>query len=627
MERNLLIREIGDLSSSQQYFWRPPVIPAKHFGKKFSSADKAAMVAKIVADCQTELNLWSGKKETDTGMYDVVKGYWTDGVGLSSGEAATIIRERKSDILGKVSEPRHPWSAAFVSFIMRKAYPDFYKSRAHNRYIAWAKENRTTDAHPFQAFRVTEVAVEPGDIICFARSKKDWASYEHVKGKLTHGDIVTKVQNGFATTIGGNVNKNVAEKANGYALNSDGYLQQQYVTIKKKRLPKFIAIIKLLPYYEKGAIVSDSYDLPTSGFGAVNPLGYEMEQELQLPDCESREWATTRNGFTKVSWDITPKKTAKESNDAYETRKTRFVNRIHAVLTRSRKDPTDWFNSFTRKDFLGVKINNPIHIELATHLSFVERELIRRYGSASAAATTLGLSQTMSGGRGESATAEVSMHTFGIALDIEIHDNPYLGGKIPFAGNKKMMDSMKTDVYILSKAPKSPKKMDVLNVIFKRAGVLINGSESTYPSGFTYATRLDLYDQLKTLSALTVKYFNLVETANAAELTTLLKLNNSKEWKDLSEAKAIALINKDYDWFRSLVVRYSREIWVKGTGRKKVRKVVPDTLLKDKGFLSLDRRLVDDLGLSWGADYGDIMHFDMRNKCIGERIYSNRNAR
>lgn len=622
MERNLLIKEIGDLFS-REYFWRQPTVPAKIYGKNFLASDKVRMVNQIITDCATQLSLWSGKKETNPGMYDVVKGYWENGVGLGTGEASTIIRERKKDVTDNVKEIRHPWSAAFVSFIMRRAYPDFKKSRAHNRYIEWAKENRKTGAHPFQAFRVNEVAVEPGDIICFARNKKDWASYENVKGKLTHGDIVTSVQNGYATTVGGNVNKNVEEKTNQFKLDSNGYLQQVYSTIKRKALPKFIAIIKLLPYYEKGYVVTeDGYDIkPFERSGMKEPIGYEFNQEFNLPDRATNEWKTVNNGFTRVSWEITPKQKAGESSKTYEARKTAFIERIHAVLRAAGKNPIDWFNSFTNISFLGVRINHPIHTELATHLTLIEKELAKKYGSATDAAKTLGISQTISGGRGESATASVSLHTFGLAIDIEIHDNPYLGGNISFAKNKEMMDRLKADIFLISPAPKNPKKMDVLNVIFKRAGVLISGAESTYPTGFTHNTRLDLYDQLKTLNTLTVKYFNLAD--NPPELTSLLKANSLKEWKGKSADDAILIINKDYDWFRNLVVRYSKVVSIKIRGRKKLKRV-PDNLIKEKGFLNLDRRLVDEIGLSWGATFGDIMHFDMRNTGVGREIYANR---
>ena len=40
------------------------------------------------------------------------------------------------------------------------------------------------------------------------------------------------------------------------------------------------------------------------------------------------------------------------------------------------------------------------------------------------------------------------------------------------------------------------------------------------------------------------------------------------------------------------------------------------------GLVDLDKRLVEEIGLDWGASYGDVMHFDMRNKGNGVKIYA-----
>jgi hypothetical protein len=719
VERNLIAKEINDLIYSRQYFWRQPVMPPTVYGKRFSYADKERMIKQIQADCSTELARWKGRIETNPGMYDIVKQYWVEGVGLSPSEVSKEIEERKNHIINKIKgETPHPWSAAFVSFIMRKAYPDFRKSRAHNRYIQWAKENRDTDAHPFQAFRIEEVSVGPGDIICFARSTKNWATYENVKGKLTHGDIVISVENGYAVTIGGNVNKNVEEKKYKYKLDSYGYLEQEYVTINNKSLPKYIAIIKLLPYkkvypqepYDDGISLNkrnitdfEIVTLPKGKFhGFLSEKSYLREGDLStkikvngypsyfekgdkvellmerqngdekwvkvgglrvafnhsngdtyyhseekegriIPrvgwikkawvkdtsstssistsaslDCKSAEWDKVKRSFTKVHWDFTPDRKKDETDEDYEKRKTEFKEKIHGVLKRSGVDPIDWFNSFTHITFLGVKFNHPIHIELATHLTLVENEFARKYGGSNSspkeAGRVLGIKESLKGGRKESTTAGISTHTVGLALDVEYTNNPYLGGT-----EYSYSDDLKKAIYIIDNPPtKKPKKWRVLNVIFKRAGILIYGKEAAYPINHSYKTRLTLYDELKVLNALTIKYFNLVD--NPTELTSLISTNNVNEWKGKTVDEATSIINKDYDWFRGLVSRY----WKVQPDIRKGIKGVQSHAIKDVGFLNLDRRFVDELGLDWGATYGDMMHFDMRNKCIGKIIDENR---
>ena len=738
MQRNLLAREVNDLLDKRQYFWREPVVAAQTIGSSFSFSEKEKIISEIKKYSLIELNNWIGKKETDPGMYDFVTKYWTDGVGVSKSEAATKIKERKEHFdKNKVGSPPHPWSAAFVSYIMRLAYPNFKKSYAHNRYIEWAKENKKTNAHPFQAFKIEEVTVEPGDIICFARDKSNWASYDHVKGKLTHGDIVTDVQNGFATTVGGNVNKNVEEKKNQFQLDSEGKLIQTYVKINKQLKPKYIAIIKLLPYYKKGytldsndneisdtnletdnevitytkgqyygylkektflreddlktiqkhkgnalyfdkgysvellkenkhegvkwiQVVGDSalFDekindtiitqvysdggprggLPRTGWIKKSMLGQIKEayafiaaresskskstSSAKSIDCTSTDWVTTRDGFKKVHWDITPLKKDREDETTYQTRIALFKAKIHAVLKDAGKNPDDWFDSFTNITFLGRSFNNPIHIELATYLKLIEKTFIAKYGGSSSSAkeagNALGLSETISGGRKSSETAEISMHTFGLAADIEYLKNPYLGGNI------KLTEDIKKAIYILDKAPeKVNTKIEVLNVIFKRAGILINGVGSSYPTKPTKISSLDLYDQLKVLNELTVKYFNLVD--NRDELVRLLKLNNRDEWNNITVENAIIIIKSDYDWFRGFVSRFWK---VKPKYKQNtaivIKEGVQSHIIKTSGFLSHDRRFIEDIGLDWGATYGDIMHFDMRNMCVGKIIDTSR---
>lgn len=720
MERNLLLREINDISSRRDFFWRQPVMPAITYGSPFSFDDKAKMVKKIQADSLTELAIWAGKRETDAGMYDVVKKYWMNGVGLSAKAASTIIAERKADVQNGVNEVRHPWSAAFVSYIMRKAYPSFLPSTAHNRYIQWAKNNRNTNVHPFQAFRVSEVSVESGDIICSARDKKNWASYDNVDGKFTHGDIVTRIQNGFAVTIGGNVNRNVQEKTASYKLDADGMLIQEYVTINKKSLPKFIAIIKLMPYYQKGYVVSDDFefealedgnfygflgekcflrtdDLKTiqkyqgyslyfpkdalvdllaekksgtetwvkvqaqanydvtysngvtvtlfyqEGNSVPNMTGWIKKAwiktirqsgtpssdtpvlDVSTPssslsiNCGTAEWEAIKGDFKTQTWDLSyiGSKAAKESDSAYQSRKEAailFKEKIYAVARKAGQNPDTWFKNFTQVTFLGRSFNYPIHTELATHLKVVEDDLLRKYALKSKDAKGLGdmlglTNETFKGGRRVSETADVSMHTFGLAMDVNYQQNPYLGGNV---SSRDTLLSLEKAGYIKIGSKSSFAKLDILDKIFNRMGYLFNGDANgvivRYPRNHTFDTRLDLYDKLLALSKLTIKYFNIID--NTSELDALLKKEQSAAWSGVSVSEAIEIINIDFDWFRGLVSRYGE----KGT----------DLTIKKSGFLNLDRRFVAELGLDWGATYGDIMHFDMRNRCLGKKIDQSR---
>ena len=84
-----------------------------------------------------------------------------------------------------------------------------------------------------------------------------------------------------------------------------------------------------------------------------------------------------------------------------------------------------------------------------------------------------------------------------------------------------------------------------------------------------------------------------------------MKGNENAPWKSLSADQARAQIQKDLDF---VAARWER----KAPAQKAV--------IEAGGFMSLDKRLVEEIGLDWGASYGDVMHFDMRNKGNGRKI-------
>lgn len=105
------------------------------------------------------------------------------------------------------------WSAVFVSWVMRTAGAGnaFAYSRAHRTYVRAARHNRcqNTTANPFWAYRVTEVAPEPGDLVCRNDHITPPATYENIDQPIDwhlHCDIVTvPAQGGRIMVTGGNV--------------------------------------------------------------------------------------------------------------------------------------------------------------------------------------------------------------------------------------------------------------------------------------------------------------------------------------------------------------------------------------------------------------------------------------
>lgn len=127
----------------------------------------------------------------------------------------TVTDERLQD---KHFQEQHPWSAVFISYVMRiaGAGPAFRYSTGHWVYIRAARQNRFTNntANPFWAFRATEIAPKVGDLVCKSRNSSG-ATYETVGDpgrQLAHCDIVVEVQPGRIRVIGGNVGQTVGER-------------------------------------------------------------------------------------------------------------------------------------------------------------------------------------------------------------------------------------------------------------------------------------------------------------------------------------------------------------------------------------------------------------------------------
>ena len=180
---------------------------------------------RLVDIALTEFDRWGKgkKKETAPEMSEALRDYWLTGTRTKVSEA---------EVRSASWQEGHPWSAAFISWVVRTAggKQSFEYSAAHAAYIAAAKKAREAgDAGAFRAYRITEAMPELGDLVCKDRKictkrneKKACIKYECqgttydnvVRGKATHSDIVVEVDsaNRRIRTIGGNVDSTVGEK-------------------------------------------------------------------------------------------------------------------------------------------------------------------------------------------------------------------------------------------------------------------------------------------------------------------------------------------------------------------------------------------------------------------------------
>jgi hypothetical protein len=147
--------------------------------------------------------------ETSAAASPILREYYRVGIATNVTDA---------DMQSSVFQDAHPWSAVFVSYVMRTAGAGaaFAYSAAHQTYIRAARQNRVggNAANPFWAFRATEVAPRPGDLVCASRMNSG-ATYDNIGDpayRATHCDVVVETRPGQIRVIGGNVSQTVGEK-------------------------------------------------------------------------------------------------------------------------------------------------------------------------------------------------------------------------------------------------------------------------------------------------------------------------------------------------------------------------------------------------------------------------------
>lgn len=169
-------------------------------GAPTTTVNTLALKQNILNQVKREWLKWGrgSIKEEDPRVRSILADYWKTGVRRSFAQHGWW--------------SKHPWSAAFISWIMKKAGagPAFNYSAAHAAYIAAAKRNRLADNNnPFKAYRISEQRPQIGDLVCKRRAGSG-ATYDNIRvGHKTHCDIVTEVKPGQLTVIGGNVSNSV----------------------------------------------------------------------------------------------------------------------------------------------------------------------------------------------------------------------------------------------------------------------------------------------------------------------------------------------------------------------------------------------------------------------------------
>lgn len=157
---------------------------------------------RLVKIAEQEHERYEGMKESDPELEERIKTYWNEGVSPGSFESATA----------------KPWSAAFISWIVRQAgvsEDDFEFSGGHWVYVRKIMKDTDSGQGIFRSHRINEYVPKIGDLVHNTRgSVKTYEKARDISGYyLSHTAIVVNLleerKNGavtkrFMETIGGN---------------------------------------------------------------------------------------------------------------------------------------------------------------------------------------------------------------------------------------------------------------------------------------------------------------------------------------------------------------------------------------------------------------------------------------
>jgi hypothetical protein len=152
-----------------------------------------------------------GHKEGEDPYYQYVGKYWKDGVN--------------NDTLTGLDHSV-PWSAAFISWVMRTAGAGnrFSYSPQHSVYIFRSIKD-LLQARPqasYYGYQFREWKPQVGDLVCWAR--REGIDYQHQNGGdyPGHCDVIVEVGSNEVQVVGGNVGNSVTKRP--LALNDGGFL-------------------------------------------------------------------------------------------------------------------------------------------------------------------------------------------------------------------------------------------------------------------------------------------------------------------------------------------------------------------------------------------------------------------
>jgi|SRR5690554_503434 len=170
----------------------------------------------IALDAQKEVDHWLNLTEHNPESHSRLVEYWQDGAGWDWIKDSNI----------SAFASKYAWSAAFISYVVKKTFSEFPSSATHANYTVWARDRRNAGETKMIAYNTNEYKPTVGDILIKKRGYN--GNLEDLyKTAKTHGDIVIENNGNYLTVVGGNVSntvkKTIVPLENGYITNNNWF--------------------------------------------------------------------------------------------------------------------------------------------------------------------------------------------------------------------------------------------------------------------------------------------------------------------------------------------------------------------------------------------------------------------
>ena len=275
---------------------------------------------------------------------------------------------------------------------------------------------------------------------------------------------------------------------------------------------------------------------------------------------------------------------------------SQVLGTIRAELAATGHSPETWWDGMVDPVWLGRRFRNGIHDVLLRKLQAGEAALRQNPTYASLSDAELGRALGIREGHGGARTGRASMHSFGLATDIEYTASPWILGN-----------------------PGAPVSNEAMRQACNRAALVLGGrvidTAPPFLSNLSRGTTAAAYDALRTLDREFVAYLGLAGNVTGMRIhvdrnSAVAGVVRSGESVDTAAARWAEQARIDLDRMRLPGSNFHPR----------------DPL---RGFMSMSRDLVialrDSGRLAWGAidfgaESGDIMHFDARPDGVGRVV-------